>query len=67
METFPVTAEIGDPQGQRFEPVEMLAGTDAMFTRIPGEVLEKLGVPEERTHTVRLADGRRIRRTGAGQ
>ena len=36
METFPVTAEIGDPQGQRFEPVEMLAGTGAMFTTIPG-------------------------------
>ena len=41
----------------------MLAGSGAIFTSIPSEVLEKLGMPEERTETVRLADLRPKRRT----
>ena len=63
METFPLTVEISDPQGQQFDPVEMLAGSGAMITGIPSEVLEKLVMPEERTETVRLADVRPKRRT----
>ena len=63
MGTFRITVEIGDPQGQRFEPVEMLVDTGATFTKAPRELLEGLGVPVENTYTAELADGSRIERT----
>ena len=63
MGTFRITVEVGDPQGQRFEPVEMLVDTGAAFTKAPREVLEGLGVPVESTYTAELADGSRIERT----
>lgn len=63
MGTFRITVEIGDPQGQRFEPVEMLVDTGATFTKAPRELLEGLGVPVESAYTAELADGSRIERT----
>ena len=63
MGTFHITVEIGDPQGQRFEPVEMLVDTGATFTKAPRELLEGLGVPVESTYTAELADGSHIERT----
>ncbi len=63
MGTFRIAAEIADPQGQRFEPVEMLVGTGATFTRAARELLERLGVPVEGTYTAELADGSRVERT----
>ena len=63
MGTFRVTVEIADPQGQRFEAVEMLVGTGATFTKAPRELLEQLGVPVESTYTAELADGSRVERT----
>ena len=63
MGAFRITVEIGDPQGQRFEPVEMLMDTGATFTKAPRELLEGLGVPAESTYTAELADGSRIERT----
>ena len=41
----------------------MLAGTGAMFTRVPREMLEGLGVPEDRTYISRLASGCRVQGT----
>ena len=63
MGAFRITVEIGDPQGQRFEPVEMLMDTGATFTKAPRELLEGLGVPVESTYTAELADGSPIERT----
>ena len=63
MGTFRITVEIGDPHGQRFEPVEMLVDTGATFTKAPREMLEGLGVPVESTYIAELADGTRIERT----
>ena len=63
MGTFRVTVEIGDPQGQRFEPVEMLVDTGATFTKAPRELPERLGVPVEGAYTAEPADGSRIERT----
>ena len=63
MGTFRITVGIGDPSGQRFEPVEMLVDAGATFTKAPRELLERLGVPAERTYTAELADGSRIERT----
>ena len=45
MGTFQITVEIADPAGQRFEPVEMLVDTGARFTKVPEDLLERLGVP----------------------
>ena len=63
MGTFRITVEIGDPQGRRFEPVEMLVDTGATFTKAPRDLLERLGVPVESVYTAELADGSRIERT----
>ena len=63
MGTFRITVEIGDPHGQRFEPVEMLVDTRATFTKAPRELLESLGVPVESTYIAELADGSQIERT----
>lgn len=63
MGTLRITVEIGDPQGLRFEPVEMLVDTGATFTKAPRELLEGLGVPVESTYTAESADGSRSERT----
>ena len=63
MGTFRITVEIADPQGRRFEPVEMLADTGAAFTKAPRELLERLDVPVESTYSSELADGSRVQRT----
>ena len=63
MGTFPITVEIADPQGKRFEAAEMLVDTGATFTKAPRELLERLGVPVESTYTAELADGSRVQRT----
>jgi predicted aspartyl protease len=63
MGAFRITVEVGDPDGQRFVPVEMLVDTGATFTKAPRELLEGLGVPVESTYTAELADGSRIERT----
>ena len=63
MGTFRITVEIGDPNGQQFEPVEMLVDTGATFTKAPRELLERLGVALESTYTAELADGSLVERT----
>ena len=63
MGTFRIAVEIGDPNGQQFEPVEMLVDTGATFTKAPRELLERLGVALESTCTAELADGSLVERT----
>ena len=52
-----IQIEIGDMQGERFEPVEVMVDTGATFTTVPADVLGRLGVSPQRTMPARLADG----------
>ena len=63
MGTFRITVEIGDPKGQQFEAADMLVDAGATFTRVPRELLDRLGVTEESTYTAVLADGSRVQRS----
>ena len=57
MGTFRVSVEVGDPQGQRFEPVEALVDTGATNTAFPASQLRRLGVRPHRKAIFELADG----------
>ena len=52
-----ITIGAGDPQGNRFQEVEVTVDTGSTFTALPGSMLRELGVPVERTARARLADG----------
>lgn len=60
MGSFRVTIEIGDPKGERFEPVEVLVDTGASYTWAPGSLLTALGFQPEEQREFILADGRRV-------
>lgn len=62
MGTFRVNVEIGDPAGQRYEPVEVLVDTGATYTTVPRTLLERLGVTPHARDVFMLADGRRMER-----
>ena len=55
-----ITIAVGDPQGSRFEEVDVIVDTGATFTKVPRELLERLNVPVERSALSELADGRTI-------
>ena len=44
MGTFHVSIEVGDPQGQRWTPIEALVDAGSTFTWVPSETLQALGV-----------------------
>lgn len=52
-----ITIEVGDPQGERFEPVKVMVGGRPTFTTVPGDLLRRLGVPVQQTVQSKLADG----------
>ncbi len=58
MGTVKVTIGVGDPQGQRFETLEVTVDTGSTFTAVPRELLQRLGVPVERSAQSELTDGR---------
>ena len=58
MGTVKVTIEVGDPQGQQFEDVEVVVDTGSTYTAVPREMLRRLGVPVERSLPSETADGR---------
>ena len=58
MGRFQVTIEIGDPQGDRFEEIDVLVDTGATLTSAPASMLRGLGVIPTRTGTFEFADGR---------
>ena len=60
MGTVTVTIGVGDPQGQRFEELEVEVDTGSTFTAVPKEMLERLGVPITRTVQSELADGSHV-------
>ena len=51
------TIEVGDPQGQNFQSVEVEADTGSTYTALPREMLVALGVPVQTSVESRLADG----------
>ena len=57
MGTVKVTISVGDPRGQRFEALEMTVDTGSTFTAVPRELLQRLGVPVERSLPSETADG----------
>ena len=58
MGTVTVTIGIGDPQGQRFEELEVTVDTGSTYTAVPRAMLQRLGVPVERSLPSETADGR---------
>ena len=57
MGTAVVTIGIGDPQGRRFEDIDVIVDTGSTFTAVPRTTLQRLGVPVERSVQSELADG----------
>ena len=55
-----LTIAVGDPQGNRFEELDVIVDTGATFTKVPRELLERLEVPVERSVRAELADGRAV-------
>jgi predicted aspartyl protease len=60
MGVFTVTAEIGDPAGQRYEPIELTVDTGSTYTTLPTRFLRGHGVVPTRKQRFVLADGRTV-------
>lgn len=60
MAAFRVRIEIGDPRGERFEPIEALVDTGATYTWVPRSILERLGLQPTEQRPFILADGREV-------
>ena len=58
MGTVKVIIGVGDPQGRQFEDVEVAVDTGSTYTSVPRELLQRLGVPVERSLPSDTADGR---------
>ena len=55
-----VTIGVGDPQGRTFEDIEVTVDTrdtGSTYTAVPRELLQRLGVPVERSLPSETADG----------
>ncbi len=62
MGTFNIMLYAGDPERQRFEPVEALVDTGASYTMLPAPLLRSLGVPVTSRRPFVLASGQQITR-----
>ncbi len=62
MGTFRHSIELGPGPNGPFEALEALVDTGAIYTTVPGSVLQRLGVAAHARDTFVLADGRRIMR-----
>ena len=58
MGTVKVTIGVGDPQGRQFEDVEVVVDTGSTYTAVPRAMLQRLGIPVERSLPSETADGR---------
>jgi clan AA aspartic protease len=58
MGTFTIKVEIGDPQGQRWETIEVLVDSGASHTLVPASILRRLGVIPDERWPFDLADNR---------
>jgi predicted aspartyl protease len=61
MGIFRVPIQVGNRADNRFVPLDALVDTGAMFTWIPRDVLDPLGVIGEEEWPFVLADGREVR------
>ena len=57
MATVITTIEVGDPNGQNFQELELEVHTGSNYSALPREMLQALGVPVNRSVQARLADG----------
>jgi len=60
MGSFRVRIDVGDPQGQRFEPLEALVDTGATYTWVARSILQRLGLQPLWQRPFVLADGRQV-------
>ena len=60
MGTVKVTMGVGDPQGRQFEDIEVTLDSGSIYTAVPRELLQRLGVPVERSFPSETADGRTV-------
>jgi aspartyl protease family protein len=60
MGTFTTSIEVGDPNGQRWETIDVLVDSGATFTMLPRPLLERLGVRPRDRMPFELADGRSV-------
>ncbi len=57
MGTVKVTIGVGDPQGRLFEDLEVTVDTGSTYTAVPRGLLQRLGVPVQRSLPSETADG----------
>lgn len=60
MGTVTVTISVGDPPGRQFEELEVTVDTGSTYTAVPREMLQRLGVPIQRSLPSQTSDGRII-------
>ena len=60
MGTITVTIQVGGPHGEQFEEIDTTVDTGSTYTAVPRAILERLGVPVERSLPSETADGRMI-------
>ena len=56
--TVTVTIQVGDRQGRQFEELDIIVDTGSTYTAVPRDMLERLGVPTQRSMPSQTADGR---------
>ena len=54
---FSLPIEIGNPEGTRFEHVDVLVDTGATFTMVPASILHILDLEPQECGSFELADG----------
>ena len=57
-----VTIAVGDSQGLQFEELDVMVDTGSTYTAVPRAMLQKLGIPIERSLPSETADGRIVPR-----
>ena len=58
MGTLQVTIGVSDPQGRQFEELDVTVDTGSTYTAVPRAMLQRLGIPVERSLPSETADGR---------
>ena len=58
MGTLKVTIGVGDPQGRQFEELDVTVDTSSTYKAVPRAMLQRLGIPVERSLPSETADGR---------
>lgn len=58
MGTVTVTLQVGNRQGYQFEELDIIVDTGSTYTAVPRAMLERLGVPIQRSMPSQTADGR---------